>query len=661
MPPQKIGRYEIKSELGRGGMATVYRAQDPSFDREVAVKVLPREFLHDPQFLARFQREIKTIAQLEHPAIVPVYDVGEDDGQPYFVMRNMTGGSLSDWLQQGAFSVQDTARIVERLAKALAYAHKKGIVHRDLKPGNVLFDSAGEAFISDFGVAKLAESASSMTGSGIVGTPAYMSPEQAQSGQIDGRSDVYALGAIIYEMLTGQQPYKADTPMGVVVKHITDPVPEILRDHPDLPAEVDEVIKKAMSKNPNERYATAIELARALNKAAFGNEGNITDPQVTRPRLASPASTSRRQQTVWIAAGAALAVIAALGIFFLIGRQPSGLAEATPTTQAAILPAPAETAVPTPTEASPTPIGGAEQVAFLSGNSIWSMNLDGSEAYPLTTGGDPKSNLQWTRDGQALIYLSGKCAWRFDLATQQAEQIVCFTNFQYLEGFRISPDGQKVAISLDRELIIVPFDSTILKTAGNRASLLKIESACLYNRAAVKDMRWSRDGKSLAAIFRDPASRFADAVRVLDVSRCPPSEPIHLDDFPAGRFQISYTVSPLIPSFDWDGAERFLLNDIVRYERFGNLYLYDMQTRQGSRINPIDNACCYRDAHWSPDGSHVLLLFQDIRLGGETLNLLYYAPAEALTTGDFGQPIPLPLDLKTEPRFAPQFEFRPTP
>ena len=223
--PEKFGRYEIKSELGRGGMATVYRAYDPSSGREVAIKVLPREMLHDPQFRSRFEREIKLIAALEHPSIVPIYDVGEENEQPYFVMRYLHGGSLSDWIEKGNFSIQDAARIIERVSLGLAYAHRKGVIHRDLKPDNVLFDDNGDPFISDFGVAKFTESTSSLTGSGVIGTPAYMSPEQAQGVEIDGRSDVYGLGVILYQMLSGQQPYSADTPMGVVVKHITEPVP----------------------------------------------------------------------------------------------------------------------------------------------------------------------------------------------------------------------------------------------------------------------------------------------------------------------------------------------------------------------------------------------------------------------------------------------------
>ena len=256
--PTKIGRYEIKSELGRGGMATVYRAFDPSFDREVAIKVLPREMMHDPQFRARFEREIKMVAALEHPSIVPVYDVGDEDGQPYFVMRFMTGGSLSNWIAKGKIPLEDTARIIGKIAQGLSYAHKKGIIHRDLKPDNILFDDNDDPFISDFGIAKLTESTSgSLTGSGVIGTPAYMSPEQAQGEEIDGRSDVYGLGVIVYQMLSGQQPYNADTPMGVVVKHITEPVPEILNVTPTLPYDVDQIIRSSMAKDKTKRYATA--------------------------------------------------------------------------------------------------------------------------------------------------------------------------------------------------------------------------------------------------------------------------------------------------------------------------------------------------------------------------------------------------------------------
>jgi serine/threonine protein kinase len=271
MIPKQIGRYEIISELGRGGMATVYLARDPNFQREVALKVLPREFLHDPQFRARFEREAQLIAQLEHPAIVPVYDYGEDTGQLFIVMRLMRGGSLADRLQAHPLPVPEAARLVTRLARALDKAHEKGIIHRDLKPGNILFDEDDNPYVADFGIARLTQSAGTMTGTAIVGTPAYMSPEQARGEKgIDGRSDIYTLGAILFETLTGKLPYESDTPMGQVVKHITDPVPRILTANPNLPDDCELIIERAMAKNRAERYATAREMAEALDTVAKG-------------------------------------------------------------------------------------------------------------------------------------------------------------------------------------------------------------------------------------------------------------------------------------------------------------------------------------------------------------------------------------------------------
>ena len=284
MQPEKIGRYEIKSELGRGGMATVYLGYDPRFEREVAVKVLPPELLHaDPQFRLRFEREAKIIASLEHHSIVPVYDVGADDDQPYFVMRYMTGGSLSERIKAGIFSVEEATRIIERVGPGLDEAHSKGIVHRDIKPSNILFDSKGTPYISDFGIAKLSQAqAGNVTGSGIIGTPAYMAPEQAQGDSIDGRADIYALGIILFEMVTGRQPYEADTPMAVAIKHITDPIPLILIANPKLPPGMDMVIRKAMAKDRDDRFSSSKEMLDALYAVMRGDTTKL--PPVVAPK-----------------------------------------------------------------------------------------------------------------------------------------------------------------------------------------------------------------------------------------------------------------------------------------------------------------------------------------------------------------------------------------
>lgn len=250
-------------------MATVYEAYDPRFQRTVALKVLPREFLHDPEFRARFEREARTIAQLEHPAIVPVYDFGEDDGQPFLVMRLMRGGDLADRLASGPLSVAETAVILKRLGSALDAAHSQGVIHRDLKPGNVLFDQYGDAYLADFGIAHIASSTQALTASGsLVGTPTYMSPEQVYGDkELDGRSDIYALGVILFQMLTGHTPYDADTPARVMMKHVMDPVPPIREERPDLPPDLDTIIGKAMAKERDERYSTGNDLAVDLNRA----------------------------------------------------------------------------------------------------------------------------------------------------------------------------------------------------------------------------------------------------------------------------------------------------------------------------------------------------------------------------------------------------------
>jgi serine/threonine protein kinase len=266
----KIGRYEVEDELGTGGMAVVYLARDPYMQRQVAIKVLAYQLTSDALYQEHFQREAEVIAALEHPCIVPVFDFGRHGNQPYIVMRYMAGGSLQDRLNKGELKARDMAHVVGRVAEGLDAAHARGIIHRDVKPSNVLFDASGEAFLSDFGLAKYLNRSSGMTGALFVGTPEYMSPEQVRNERLDGRSDVYALGVTLYYALAGRLPYRDDSPLATAVLHVTQPVPNILAVKPDLLPTWEEIIGKAMAKNPAERYATAGDLARDVREAASG-------------------------------------------------------------------------------------------------------------------------------------------------------------------------------------------------------------------------------------------------------------------------------------------------------------------------------------------------------------------------------------------------------
>lgn len=294
MAIDRFGRYRIKKKLGQGGMSVVYHAFDPSFGRDVAIKVLPRETLIYPQFRRRFEREAKAIAYLEHPAIVPVYDFGEEDGQPYIVMRYMSGGSLTDRLKFGPIDLEEVVKIITRLAPALDAAHSRGIVHRDIKPDNILFDQYSTVFLSDFGLAHLKESTGliSQTDPSIMGTPAYMSPEQVQGDrELDGRSDIYSLGVVLYQMLTGSMPYVGNTPASIMMMHLLNPVPKIRDRNVDLPPALEAVIESAMAKDPEARYPNAHEMAQAIESAIQSSRVTSADPLKIGSRQEASAPT----------------------------------------------------------------------------------------------------------------------------------------------------------------------------------------------------------------------------------------------------------------------------------------------------------------------------------------------------------------------------------
>ncbi len=267
MLPKSIGRYQILDKIGSGGMAVVYLGQEEVFERQVAIKVLPTHLGQDPDNRERFRREAKAIASLEHAAVVPVYDYGEDGDQLFLVMRYMQGGSLKDRLTHGRIPLPAASTIIRRIASALDKAHAMGMIHRDIKPGNILFDLEDNPYITDFGLVKMVESSVQLTHSEFFGTPAYTSPEQCQGEKtIDARADVYSLTAMFFHMVTGSQPYESNNAMALLMKHVSDPIPRLTDTAPDLPAELQTVIDRGMAKSPNDRYATTGEMAKDVER-----------------------------------------------------------------------------------------------------------------------------------------------------------------------------------------------------------------------------------------------------------------------------------------------------------------------------------------------------------------------------------------------------------
>ncbi|MCS7070583.1 MAG: protein kinase, partial [Anaerolinea sp.] len=293
---KRIGGYEIRDVLGRGGMATVYRAYQVSMNRLVAIKILPRQFLNDDTYLQRFEREVQIVSQLEHRNIVPVHDYGEFEGQPYIVMRYMPGGSVDDLVRAGPLPAEQIVNILNQIAPALDYAHSRGVLHRDLKPSNVLMDDDGGAFLTDFGIARiLGEGAgATITTSGVVGTPSYMSPEQAQGKPLDARSDIYALGVMLFEMATGRRPFEGDTPYSIAVQQVTMPPPRPRSLNPELSSAVESVILTAMAKTPDSRYPDAVTLAEMVSRAFHPPGGSLHDTQtgIRRPEVEATVPTT---------------------------------------------------------------------------------------------------------------------------------------------------------------------------------------------------------------------------------------------------------------------------------------------------------------------------------------------------------------------------------
>jgi serine/threonine-protein kinase len=301
------GKYEIKRLLGKGGMGAVFLAQDLTLEREVAIKVLPPDFSSDPQVMKRFQQEAKTAAKLDHTNIIPIYRVESEDGLNYFVMKFISGTSLEDVLDSKQPLTDDyIQRILWEAACALGHAHSRGVVHRDVKPANIMFDHDGRVMLTDFGISKALQSASGLTGTGmIIGTPHYMAPEQAKGQPVDGRADQYSLGVVGYRLLAGVLPFSGDSVHTILYKHIFEEAPRLSGLRETAPKDLTDAIQRALSKDPAQRFPTMEDFATALWPEQPVSATGKTPRPVARPGARGPVTADTPTEHVASAAIAA--------------------------------------------------------------------------------------------------------------------------------------------------------------------------------------------------------------------------------------------------------------------------------------------------------------------------------------------------------------------
>lgn len=478
-----FGRYQIIEELGQGGMAVVYKAVDTVLERNVAIKMILPGQQQSEKFLKRFQREARTLAQLSHSSIVKILDFGEFDGTPYLVMEYIPGGCLSD-LMGRQFSCEEAAAILAPVARALANAHSHKVIHRDVKPANILMNESGQATLSDFGIVKLmdAEEGQTLTGTGVmVGTPSYMAPEQITGGQIDGRADIYALGVIFFELVTGRKPYIAKTPIEITLKHLNEPVPRPRQFVRDLPAEADQIVMRAMAKAPEDRYPNMDAFAQVLERLSQGPQavGRVTGKviEAEKPEKGKTIrqeihleATKKKRISPLVIVGAVALVGAVIALLFIFKGSllPGPLTAVAGVPGTSTLPAAAEvpTNTNTPTQVQPTATTASTATLVPSATAKPSVTpaVENSPTVPPVAGLVTQGNVDkvaelarlekisviqvdWSPDGQVIVDAGSKALTLIDPNTMKNVGTISLGN-EVPKTMVISADSKTVTALL---------------------------------------------------------------------------------------------------------------------------------------------------------------------------------------------------------------------